>query len=305
MITFFTIPKPFTRKTALESHITDIQTMAMRSWKRLHGLNQIILFGDEENMNWFADEHGFLHLEKVPKSKYGTPYLNYIFDWANRAATNDILCYINSDIILCDDFIKSIKGFLGIHRVKSFPEEKFLLTGSHYDVNYRFASMYDVSEEWEPGFDSFFAKQVRQLGRYHKHGLDYFVYKKGMFSTIPHFVIGRGTWDNYLIYYAQNVDHAPAVDATQCITAVHMDHEYTGASKTLFGHFKGHESYQNYLLAKDWRHISTIDDVDYVLDCKGGYSLQLPPYRFPVIRDMKRAVIWNVRSYRAQWVLDT
>jgi len=299
MITFFTIPKPFSRKTVSQSNITDIQTLAIQSWARLFGLNQIILFGDGENIGWFADEYGFLHFDNVAKNKFGTPYLNYIFDWANRASKNDIICYINSDIILCEDFMKSISGALGIYRLQKDPDQKFLITGSHYDTDYNFVQKCE-NKGWKSGFDNLFAKQVRTFGDFHRNGIDYFVYRKGMFSAIPQFVIGRGTWDNYLIYCAQNRDHAPVIDATNCITAVHMKYEYSDISKDIFGQFKGIESYQNYVLAQDWRNICTIDDVNYVLDCKGGYSLQVPAHTFKILKDIKRAFVWKMRTYRAQ-----
>ena len=45
----------------------------------------------------------------VARSEQGSKRLDYMFSTARAIAHHDILCYVNCDIILMDDFLRALK----------------------------------------------------------------------------------------------------------------------------------------------------------------------------------------------------
>ena len=104
MLTIFTLPKPF------EDIYEVIQRNAIRSWTLLKPKPEILLFEDEKNTTKkVAEEFSIGYITDVKKNEFGTPLINDIFEKAQEVAKNDILVYVNADIILISNFIKSIK----------------------------------------------------------------------------------------------------------------------------------------------------------------------------------------------------
>ena len=56
-------------------------------------------------------------------------------------------------------------------------------------------------------------------------GIDYFIFKKGMFPKLPEFVVGRWGWDNWLIWKARR-HMVPVIDGSKNIIAIHQNHGY-------------------------------------------------------------------------------
>ena len=57
-------------------------------------------------------------------------------------------------------------------------------------------------------------------------GSDIFVYPRGLLRAVPPFAIGRGYWDNWLLYEARRIG-ADLMDVTAAVTAVHQIHTYS------------------------------------------------------------------------------
>ena len=120
-MTIFTIPKPFTN-----SHINIIQRNAIKSWTLLKPTCEIILLGDDDGVAEIAKEFNLKHIPNVKCNEFGTPLLNSAFELAKQASKNDLLTYINSDIILLSNFINI---------VKYLPDKEFLITGARWDID--------------------------------------------------------------------------------------------------------------------------------------------------------------------------
>ncbi|WP_054847627.1 hypothetical protein [Methanoculleus chikugoensis] len=134
MLTIFTIPpKPF------KDHISVIQKNAIKSWTLLEPSCEIILFGDEEGVEEIAQELGVRHIQNIAKNEYGTPLLSDVFTKAHREARNGILCYVNADIILLQDFIGAIRT------IQTLPEA-YLMVGQRWDV--------DIDVPWDFSVDN-------------------------------------------------------------------------------------------------------------------------------------------------------
>lgn len=206
MITLFSIPKPF------RNHIGIIQNNAIRSWLQLPGA-EIILFGDEEGVDETASKYQIRYEPNVEKNDYGTPFLNSIFKRAEKLATNDILCYINSDIVLLTDMEMIFK---------KIELNNFLVVGQRWDLNME--ETLDINcITWREDLWS----QVMSKGVLHPRvGSDYFAYKRNTIGDMPPFVVGRPGWDNWLIHHAR-ISKIPVIDGSEAITVVHQNHDYS------------------------------------------------------------------------------
>src|SRR4030065_138348 len=102
MLTLFTAPKPF------RDHIGVVQTNAIRSWQQLGQDVDILLLGKEPGLDEAAAGLGVRALPAVQRSESGAPSLRSAFHEARRVSRSSILCYINADILLLDDFRQSV-----------------------------------------------------------------------------------------------------------------------------------------------------------------------------------------------------
>lgn len=250
MLTLFTIPRSF------RGHIAIIQRNAIQSWLQLRPTCEIILLGDDEGTADVAREFGLRHIPDVVCNEYDTPLVNDLFEKAQRLATHDLLCYVNTDIILMSDFMQAVER---VARRKP----RFLMIGQRWDIDVK--GPLDFGPHWEERFRIY----VTQNGQLHPSaGADYFVFRRGLWGEIPPFAIGRTVWDNWLLYRARS-RRAPLIDATQVVMAVHQNHGYSHSPKEEEGIWKGPEAKRNLELAGGWSHVFTLRDATHLLTPKG------------------------------------
>src|SRR5690348_2342108 len=103
MPTVFAVPKPFV------GHIGLIQSNAIGSWLALTPKCEVILFGDEEGVGDAARQHRVKHVEAVSRNEFGTPLLDDVFSQAQRLAQEELVAYVNADIVLLSDFAPAVK----------------------------------------------------------------------------------------------------------------------------------------------------------------------------------------------------
>jgi hypothetical protein len=255
VLTFFTTGKPFI------GHSGIIQRNALKSWRLLHPDAEIILFGDDSGAAEVARELGVRHEAHVERNEHGTKRLDFMFAKAQAIARHDLLCYINCDIILMDDFGRAIELVRAKH-----PE--FLMVGRRWDL--------DLSEACNFS-DPNWQRQLRDLalrnGRQRTPDwIDYFVFPRGLYGKdMPPFVIGRVFWDNWLLWKVRQCEK-PVVDASRMVIAVHQNHDYGYHPQGHSGVWFGSESGENYKLAGGWNHLRTIADATEVLTGDGLHS---------------------------------
>ncbi len=250
MITLFATPKPF------QGHIAVIQRNAMKSWTLLRPRPEIILFGEEEGTAETAKELGLRYFPQVERNSYGTPLISDIFSKAGQLSSQQYLCYVNSDIILMSDFMEVLQ------RVSSW-RSRFLVVGRRWDFAQKELLSFEAG--WEPKL----RQAVQQHGKLHGiAGIDYFVFSKGLFGEIPPFAIGRTVWDNWLVYRSRAVK-APLIDATEGLTAVHQNHDYSHKALGYDDVWKGPEAQTNWELAGGTEHVFAISEATHKLTAKG------------------------------------
>src|SRR6185437_15708730 len=129
------------------------------------------------------------HVPVVARNEFGTPLLDDVFGKARQLASSNLLCYVNADIILLNDFMESVD------RVSRW-RPKFMMVGRRWDV--------DIREPWNfSRLDS--AQQLRDKALHFgkqrpAKAIDYFAFTKELAVDMLPLAFGRFGWDNWLIW---------------------------------------------------------------------------------------------------------
>ena len=224
MFTIFSCPKEF------KSLFGIIQRNAINSWLSLSPTPNIILFGVEDDQikaEFKNTKITFLPIKEF--NEYKTPYINKIFETAMEYTTTDTLCYVNSDIILFNDF------FLTIQVLQK--RKKYFGVGGRCTIEINQTINFDDK-------DLSFKKYLNNVEIDSYHGSDYFIFDKRMIRNIPKFLIGRTCWDNWLMYYASK-NNLSLTDCTNDILCIHQKHDYSHIKSNTSNHYKGIEREYN------------------------------------------------------------
>jgi hypothetical protein len=259
-LTIFAIPKPF------RGHIDVIQRNAIASWTRLDPRPEILLLGDEDGTAAAARDLGVVHQSGGARNEVGTPLLDDFFARGERTAAAPVLAYVNADIMLTADFLVAIERVRAAFR-------KFLMVGRRWDLN--------LDAPWDfgaAGWQQDLTERARCANVLRPPTfIDYFVFTRGSTEGLLPLAIGRGFWDNYLVWRAHS-GGAAVVDATQVVTAVHQNHDYahnvtgasTGVANTgVVNTWTGSESTRNREMVGGWWHRYTIEDATHRLTPAG------------------------------------
>lgn len=206
MLTIFSIPKPFL------GHINIIQRNAINSWIKLLPKCEIILLGQEDGVKEIAEEFGLKYIADVKKNEFGTPLLDSAFELAREKSINDLLCYVNCDIILIDDFIKAV-----MQVKEKFPS--FLIFSQRWDADIKEPLNFEEIN-WQEKIIGFANKKGAK-----PVGMDSFIFQRDYKHNMPSFAVGRPGWDNWFLYNA-NALKVPTIDITKDAFLIHQNHNY-------------------------------------------------------------------------------
>jgi hypothetical protein len=251
MITIFAMPKAF------RGHIDVIQRNAIKSWTRLSIKPEIILLGTDEGTAEVAREFGLRHIPEVARNAEGTPLVNDLFAQAQRYAANNFLCYVNADIILLDDFSAAVEKITRLH-------SPLLMVGQRTDLD--ITQPIDFSNsDWERRL----REEARASGVPRPYTfIDYFAFSKGLYADLLPLALGRGGWDNWLIWRARSCK-ATVIDVSSAVLAVHQNHDYSHHPDGSKGVWNGPEAQRNRELIGLWYHKHTIEDASHHLTPHG------------------------------------
>ncbi len=249
MLTIFSTTKPFT------GNIGITQTNALRSWAALQPAGEIILFGSEAGTSAISAKLGIRNVTQVERNEYGTPLVSSMFRMAQDMAGNDLLCYVNADIILMSDFLRA---------VRQIDRKSFLMVGRRWDID--ISQLLDFQRtNWEEELKS----RVSQAGKLHDiTGIDYFVFPKGQYQDIPPLAVGRVGWDNWLIYHSR-LRKIPVIDVTRVVTVVHQNHGHGNFPQGEKSFYEGPEAKRNLELAGGPERVFHLGFADWALTARG------------------------------------
>jgi hypothetical protein len=251
VLTLFSIPKAF------KGHIGVIQRNAIGSWAQLQPRPEIILFGRDEGTADAARDLGLRHIPDVATNEFGTPLLDDLFHKAEAAAHFPTIAYINADIILLSDFLRSVELVQ-----KQLP--KSLLVSKRINM--------DVPEplSFGPGWEAALKHRAETTGvDEHYSGIDIFVFLKGMYPSVPDFAIGRMWFDHWLIK-AVRLQNLPVIDASWISPLLHQRHDYNHVPGGLDQIWRGQEAAHNFQIYGGVEHAFTLLDVTHELTPAGA-----------------------------------
>ena len=225
MITIFTIPKPFIGLDEIH------QRNAIQSWQALRPKCEVILCGNDQGVAEAAKEYGVVHIPEIPVNEFGTPYLDAAFQRAQQIAQNDLMCYVNADIIFPPNLVESISSILF---------QKFLGVGRRFNLDVEYLVDFQDQETSQAFFD--LAKE--KASEFIMGASDYFFFRKNGFADLPPFAVGRPYWDNWMIYTARKMG-LPVVDVTKPILSVHQNHDHSHVQQVRKGSYYGPEGDRN------------------------------------------------------------
>jgi hypothetical protein len=277
MLTMLAAPKPF------RGHIGIIQANAIDSWLRLSPPCQVLLFGSEEGIAEVATRKGVRHVPEVARNQHGTPLLNDLLEKGAELAVNDVLCYVNADIVLLDDFARAVERLLQWRR-------HFLMAGRRVDI-----IVDGPLDAGQAGWEDRLRASVQSSGEPRgPEWIDYFVFPRDLYRDMPPFAVGRAGFDNWLLWRARS-QRVPVVDASGAVLAVHQRHDYSHHPAGQKGVWEGAEAQENQALMGGWHHCYTLADATHRLTAgslRRNLSMQylLRRCRFAVMGMMHRTL---------------
>jgi hypothetical protein len=233
-ITFWTIARAF------EGEFDALQRRAIASWREAVPEAEIVLVGNEPGVAAFAREIGATHVMDVTCNDRGTPLVNDAFARAERAASCDLLCWINSDIVLDESFAGMLKAL----DITAGP----FVVGQRIDVDRK------GNETLHPPC-----------------GIDYFVYRKDTLGEVPPFAVGCTAYDNWLVWAAIERWSLETIDATLVVRALHLAHGYPKWEDGKLGMIAGDEKMENQRLFREsgCSRYYGVNDTQFVMQADG------------------------------------
>lgn len=217
-IEIFSAPKPFIGSD------NDVNLRAIRSWQSLEPKPQITLLGNEVGYDTVAAEYGLKLHPEIDKTFLGVPLFNSMFHVANQSLA-DVVIIINGDIILLQDIVNTLRTVQ-----KRF--EHFLVISARYDL----ATLPPDIVEGDDDFYVKLRKHALENNAMHTYGgMDLWAWNPNgpkLFDPImPHFIFGRGKYDNWLTHETIVANRRAVIDASEAVMSIHIRHGYNRVSQ--------------------------------------------------------------------------
>ena len=208
MISFFTTTKPF-RDIAYNQQLN-----AIHSWVLIDKQIEVFVFSDDIP-NELQEISNIIQVKEIATQYDNLPLCNAMFEYVAQHASNPIIAYLNSDIILPHNFGKEI------HKIHSLQKKNYLLIGQRIDFDLEQLVIHDKQSLTQ------LYQNALESGKVHPpSGSDYFVipreyYKKG---EMPFLTVGRPGWDLWPIFNALEKKKAKIIDLSKTLFVIHQNH---------------------------------------------------------------------------------
>jgi len=261
---------------AFHGHIGVIQRNAIASWTSLRPRPDIRLYGTEDGMAEIASSLGVRHETEIARNEFGTPMLDDLLTRARNFVQTPFLCYVNSDIILLQEFLDAVTT---IGRL--FPQ--FL--GVAHRLNIDIDEPLDFGQRGEEKLRREFLPKGAPGN---STAIDLFVFPPSTYTSVPPLVLGRAWFDQWLIKDAR-ARNVPVVDITRVARAIHQNHEYIHIAGGQQGAYWGEEARRNLAIYGGVPHTHTLLDVSHELLEDG----RIRPVRFRRVSAAVRRLFWK------------
>lgn len=167
----------------------------------------------------------------VDTSFQGVPLFGSLLDRITQSTTADVVIFINADIVLFQDFVKSLCKTMTLF-------DRFLFIAARYDLAMDTWSDWQFKHAVKSKSSLAIASYVNKHGTLHTYGgMDVWAWNRNnamhstspsssSFGYIPPFVFGRGRYDNWLTHETETGGERAVVDASETSLLVHVRHDY-------------------------------------------------------------------------------
>jgi hypothetical protein len=227
-VEIFTAPKPFRGDDAVH------QTRAIESWLMLEPRPAVTLLGSGAGYAEVVKRYGLRWRPEIDTSFLGVPLFNAIVDAAN-ASTAQVAVIANADIMIFDDFSLAVRK---VHRDVASP---WMMVGARWDVPHMPDNLLQTRGPLgrHPEHErQDMVRFARDSGTLHTYGgIDVWAWNTragvALFDgTMPHFVFGRGKYDNWLTHEVIDAGHRSVIDVSEACTFVHILHDHHLVAET-------------------------------------------------------------------------
>ncbi|AQQ09158.1 hypothetical protein L21SP3_00958 [Sedimentisphaera cyanobacteriorum] len=248
MITFLTSPKPF------YGHTGRIQKKAIQSWLRVAADVEVLVYGEGEGVAEACKDLGTINVPDIECSLSGIPLFNSIVNHAKKNAKHDIQCYLNCDILLNETIADAVKI---ITKAKL---NEFLVTGQRIDLMKDVD--FELNQHWLGQLKQLFETCKLQL--HSPTGMDYFIFRRGMWNDLPALVIGRAGYDEALVLYCMR-NKIPIINGTLKILALHQFHDYGHTSNGRKEVVRGQDALNNFKFHRNFHSRPNSSDAELII----------------------------------------
>jgi hypothetical protein len=183
------------------------QANAVKSWKQLGC--EIILYGEEADA--LARELGVEYRQGVDRES-GIPRLDSLFRLAQKDAGNDIVGYMNADVVIVEGLAEAVEKV-------SAKMPRFLMVCRRWDIDL------DEPLPFDGNWRAIVRRRIAEKNELHSDcSSDLFLFKRPLWDVLP-FTPGRPEWDNWMLWRACDT-HTPVVDVTPGVVMAHPNHGY-------------------------------------------------------------------------------
>jgi hypothetical protein len=240
---------------------------------------EVVLFGDDQGSSRICAELNVQHHPELERTEFGHPSVSDLLRSAQVTARADVVCYVNCDIVLMSDFMDAVQSVLSWRGIRPF-----LAIGTRWNVWMN--DPIDFSTDWERQL----RRAIEEDARPGTPGtLDYFVFSRGLYKTIPSFGVGQPYWDNWMVYAAWRTG-ARVLDLTPVTKAVHQRHDYgrtNQAHSTVYQGYTGPAAERYRALAgvggdfglREANHVVTTRGVEPAWRARGSWTRFLQRFR--------------------------
>jgi hypothetical protein len=241
----------------MEGEAERLQLNAFESWRRLAPSVEVVLVGSGTGLAETARAFGFLHLPQVRTNRHGTPLVSDAIAQTRNAVAANLLLYSNADIIFTRDLLEVLQA------VRRWSRNRFVGMGQRWES--------DLQEDFRDWSEARMADWIADLRRVGRRASivckDYFLFPRHLYLEIPDFAVGRGNWDNWMIYQAHR-QGVPVVDLSRQLTAIHQPHGHRHCGGRRQAYVVGEEAVENQRLAGG-RHLVLGSHASHFLDEAG------------------------------------
>jgi beta-arabinofuranosyltransferase len=218
----FAAPKPFLGDDAAN------QLRALESWLALEPRPFVTFLGMADGYRDVVKKYGVNWVPHIDSNFLGVPLFNAVFQVANES-TADVVVIANADIVLFEDFPYTIR------KVSRDVSKPWLAIGARWDVT---DLPPDLLVQHGNGLQSDIQRRrlvrfARENGTLHTYGgIDVWAWNTrtrdgALFDGVmPHFVFGRGKYDNWLTHEVIAAGRRAVIDVSHACTLVHLKHDY-------------------------------------------------------------------------------